>query len=168
MNNYKLIAMIPARMGSRRIPKKNIRFMLDKPLIQYPIDLAKESGAFDSIWINTESKELGMVCEKMGVKFHSRPAELSVDTATNRDFVYEFLQKHECDYVIMLNPTSPTLKLETLNAFVKYIQENKFDTVMSVTSVKAEAFCKGQLINFDKNDKIQVRSWMLLIMLCGQ
>ena len=55
MNHYKLVAMIPARMGSKRIPKKNIRYMLDKPLIQYPIDLAKESNAFESIWINTES-----------------------------------------------------------------------------------------------------------------
>lgn len=111
MDNYKLIAMIPARMGSRRIPKKNIRYMLDKPLIQYPIDLARESGGFDSIWVNTESEELGVACEKMGVKFHRRPTELSTDNVTNRDFVYEFLQKHECDYVIMLNPTSPTLKL---------------------------------------------------------
>lgn len=154
MDNYKLIAMIPARMGSRRIPKKNIRYMLDKPLIQYPIDLARESGGFDSIWVNTESEELGVACEKMGVKFHRRPTELSTDNVTNRDFVYEFLQKHECDYVIMLNPTSPTLKLETLNRFIKYIQENDFDTVMSVASVKAEAFCNGQLINFDKSDKI--------------
>ena len=54
----------------------------------------------------------------------------------------------------MLNPTSPTLKLETLNNFIRYIQENDFDTVMSVTSVKAEALCNGQLINFDKTDKI--------------
>lgn len=92
MNHYKLIAMIPARMGSRRIPKKNIRYMLDKPLIQYPIDLAKNSGAFDSIWVNTESKSLGHTCEKMGICFHERPLELSGDKATNRDFTYEFLK----------------------------------------------------------------------------
>lgn len=154
MNNYKLIAMIPARMGSRRIPKKNIRFMLDKPLIQYPIDLAIKSKEFDSIWVNTESEKLGVACEKMGAKFHLRPPELSNDTATNRDFVYEFLQKHDCDYVVMINTTSPTLRIETLCKFIKYIQENDFDTVMSVASVKAEAFCNNQFINFDKSDKI--------------
>lgn len=117
---YRLIAMIPARIGSKRIPKKNIRYMLDKPLIQYPIDLAKKSDAFESIWVNTESKELGQVCEKMGVLFHQRPEELANDTATNRDFTYEFLKKHECDYVVMLNPTSPALRQNTLARFVQF------------------------------------------------
>lgn len=151
---YKIIAMIPARMGSKRIPKKNIRFMLDKPLIQYPIDLAKNSKAFDSIWVNTESSELGAVCEKMGVSFHKRPAELSSDKATNRDFTYEFLKKHECDYVVMINPTSPALRQETLDRFLEYLNENDFDTVMSVMSVQAEAFYKGEKINFTGEDKI--------------
>lgn len=154
MNNYKLIAMIPARLGSRRIPKKNIRYMLDKPLIQYPIDLALESGQFDSVWVNTESRELGEACKKLGVNFHERPAELANDKATNRDFVYEFLQKHECDYVIMMNPTSPTLRKESVDGFIRFVQENDFDTVMSVVSVQAEAFYQGQPINFDKSDKI--------------
>ena len=150
----KIIAMIPARMGSKRIPKKNIRYMLDKPLIQYPIDLAKASGKFDSIWVNTESDELGRACEKMGVQFHKRPAELSNDQATNRDFTYEFLKKHECDYVIMVNPTSPALRQETLDRFIAFVEENDFDTVMSVESLQAEAFCEGKQINFTGEDKI--------------
>lgn len=154
MHNYKLIAMIPARMGSKRIPKKNIRYLLDKPLIQYPIDLAKASKVFDSIWVNTESEELGCACEHMGVQFHRRSPELANDTATNRDFVYEFLKKHECDYVVMINPTSPTLRLETLKQFVTYLQNNSFDSIMSVLSVQAEGFYKGEKINFDGSDKI--------------
>ncbi|MBR1391650.1 MAG: acylneuraminate cytidylyltransferase family protein [Lachnospiraceae bacterium] len=154
MHDYRMIAMIPARMGSRRIPQKNIRYMLDKPLIQYPIDLAFECGGFESIWINTESRELGKFCENLGVQFHKRPIELSGDTATNREFVYEFLTRHECDYVVMLNPTSPTLRLSTLNQFINFVRENEYDTVMSVASVKAEGMCKGNLINFDKSDKI--------------
>ena len=63
MKDYKIIAMIPARLGSKRIPKKNIRYMGDKALIQYPIDLALKSGAFESVWVNTESKELGKVIQ---------------------------------------------------------------------------------------------------------
>ena len=153
-NNYKLVAMIPARMGSKRIPKKNIRYMMEKPLIQYPIDLALGSDAFESIWVNTESVPLGHACEKMGAKFHKRPLELSSDTATNRDFVYEFLKNHECDYVVMINPTSPALRQETLNQFVQFLQENTFDVVLSVESVQAEAFYQGKRINFTGEDKI--------------
>lgn len=154
MNNPRIIAMIPARMGSKRIPKKNIRYLGDKPLIQYPIDFAKNSGAFESIWVNTESEELGHICEKLGINFYKRPAELANDTATNRDFMYDFLKKHECDYVIMMNPTSPALRQETVDAFIKYVKENDFDTVMSVVQVKAEAYYMGEGINFDGKDKI--------------
>ena len=154
MGKYNLVAMIPARMGSKRIPKKNIRYMLDKPLIQYPIDLAKNSGGFSSIWVNTESEELGHACEKLGINFHKRPAELANDKATNRDFTYEFLKKHECDYVIMINPTSPALRQETIDKFIDFIQENDFDTVMSVQSILAEAFCGDERINFTGEDKI--------------
>lgn len=154
MNNYKLVAMIPARMGSKRIPKKNIRYMLDKPLIQYPIDLALGSDAFESIWVNTESEELGRACEKLGVNFHKRPEELANDQATNRDFTYEFLKKHECDYVVMINPTSPALRPETMERFIQFLQENDYDTIMSVESIQAETFCRGEKINFDGKDKI--------------
>ncbi|GHV07016.1 hypothetical protein FACS1894217_06900 [Clostridia bacterium] len=151
----KLIAMIPARLGSKRIPKKNIRFMLDKPLIQYPIDLALESGLFgEGVWINTECAELKPVVEQMGARFHERPAELATDTATNRDFTYEFLQKHECDYVVMVNTTSPLLRPDTLAAFVRFVSEDKFDTVMSVVSEQAETFYQNAPLNFSLAEKI--------------
>lgn len=154
MSKYNYIAMIPARMGSRRVVKKNIRYMLDKPLINYPIDLAKSESRFNSIWVNTESVALGKYCETLGVNFHKRPAELSNDVATNRDFVYEFLNKHECDYVIMINPTSPTVREETLSKFLDYVDEGTYDTVMTTTQIKAECMMSNKNLNFDKKDKI--------------
>lgn len=153
-NNYKYVAMIPARLGSKRIPKKNLRYLYDKPLVQYPIDLTVNTGLFESIWINTESEELGKFAVSKGIGFHKRPAELSGDNATNRDFTYEFLLNHECDYVIMVNTTSPLLEEETLRRFVEYVDENDFDVIMSVVSEKAETFCYGEPVNFDKVDKI--------------
>lgn len=150
----KIIAMIPARLGSKRIPKKNIRYMGDKPLIRYPIDLAKQSGRFESIWVNTESEELGEIIETMGVSFHKRPAELANDKATNRDFTYEFLKKHECDYVVMINPTSPMLREETLISFLDYVETNDFDTVLSVIAQKEETFFKGKPLNFSLEEKV--------------
>ena len=154
MNKLNIIAMIPARMGSKRIPKKNIRLMLGKPLIQYPIDLALKSNRFEDIWVNTESEQLGTACEKMGARFHRRPAELATDTATNRDFVYQFLKTHECDYVVMINPTSPALRQETLNNFLVFLAENDYDTVFSVIDLKAESYYQNKPVNFDGKDKI--------------
>lgn len=154
MPNYKYTAMIPARLGSKRIPKKNIRYLLDKPLIQYPIELALSSSRFDGIWVNTESEELGQAAIKLGAQFHRRPASLATDTATNRDFTYEFLQYHKCDYIIMLNTTSPLLRQETMKRFLGYIDENEFDTVLSVIAEKEETFFQGQPLNFSLSEKV--------------
>lgn len=150
----KYIAMIPARLGSKRIPKKNIRYMGDKPLIQYPIDLSLNDTRFDSVWVNTESAELGQVVQTMGAKFHKRPAELSTDAATNREFTYEFMQKHECDYVVMVNPTSPMLRQETVEKFIDFVEENDFDTVLSVIAEKEETFYQGEPLNFTFDKKV--------------
>lgn len=151
---HKFVAMIPARMGSKRIPKKNIRFMGDKPLIKYPIDLALESGCFESVWLNSEDERLGKIAVTFGAEYHRRPPELSTDTATNRDFTYEFLKHHECDYVIMMNPTSPLLRMETLINFLKYVDEGNYDTILSVTSMKEEVIYKGEPLNFSYLEKI--------------
>lgn len=154
MNNYKMIAMIPARLGSKRIPKKNLRYLGDKPLVQYPIDLALQIPEFESVWVNTESEELGKVIENMGAKFHKRPAEFSGDNCTNREFTYHFMCNHECDYVIMINSTSPLLRLETVQKFVEFVNANDYDTVLSVVSEKAESFYEDKPLNFDINNKV--------------
>lgn len=154
MDGCKMIAMIPARLGSKRIPKKNIRYMVEKPLIQYPIDLSLRCGLFDSVWVNTESRELGEIVKKLGANFHERPEELAGDNATNRDFTYEFLQKHECDYVIMVNTTSPLLREETVKAFLEYVKDSDFDTVLSVVSEKEETFYQDKPLNFSFKEKI--------------
>lgn len=150
----RIIVMIPARLGSKRIPKKNIRYMLDKPLICYPIEMALKTALYEEVWVNTEDTSLGRAVERYGAKFHERPAELASDIATNRDFTYEFLQKHPCDYVVMANTTSPLIREETWIRFADFIQNNDYDTILSVVSEKEETFYKGEPLNFSLAEKI--------------
>lgn len=154
MHDYRMVAMIPARLGSKRIPKKNLRYLGDKPLIQYPIDIALQIPEFESVWVNTESEALGAAAEKMGARFHKRPEELATDWATNRDFTYEFMQKHKCDYVVMINSTSPLLRLDTIGKFVEYVNNHDYDTILSTISEKAESFYEGKPLNFSVHEKI--------------
>lgn len=128
--------------------------MGEKPLIRYPIDLAMESGCFESIWINTESSALGHIAREAGVAFHKRPAELAGDQTTNREFTYEFLQHHFCDYVVMINPTSPLLRLQTLQDFVDYVDTGAYDTVLSVIAEREETFFRDKPLNFSLEEKI--------------
>ena len=68
--------MIPARMGSKRIPKKNIRLLNGKPLIQYAIDAVKEADCFDEIWINSESEVIEKLANDAGVNFYKKTREV--------------------------------------------------------------------------------------------
>jgi CMP-N-acetylneuraminic acid synthetase len=149
-----LIAMIPARMGSKRVPKKNIRFLHGKPLIQYAIDKAKAAGCFDQIWVNSESDLMGELAGQFGVNFHRRPPELATDTATNQDFTAEFLRNHECEYVVMVNPTSPLLRPKTVCEFCRCLRDGGFDTLLSVLEERAECFFGDEPVNFSLHEKI--------------
>ena len=75
--------MIPARMGSKRIEKKNIRILNGKPLISYVIEAAIEANCFDEIYINSESEVFKDIAETYKIKFYKRSEELSNDDKTN-------------------------------------------------------------------------------------
>lgn len=150
----KLIAMIPARLGSQRIPRKNLRYLGEKPLLQYPIELSLSSGLFDEVWVNSESQLIGQLAEKCGARFHLRPEALGSNTATNQQFTEEFLQHRDCDYVFMVNSTSPLLRPETLKDFVAYVKKQQPDTCLSVVSDYAEIYFNDQPLNFSFAEKI--------------
>ena len=146
----KTIAMIPARLGSKRIPKKNIRLLNGIPLISYIIRAAKESGCFDEIYVNSESETIGDLALKEGVKFYKRPAKLASDTATNDQFVEDFLNTFECDTVIQLLLTSPFLSPEDIKKFVSKMENENLDTLISVFRQQIECVYNGSPINFDQ------------------
>lgn len=145
----KIVAMIPARMGSKRVPKKNLRKILGKQLIQYPIDAAKESGVFDEIYINSESDVFKEIAEKSNIKFHKRPEHLSSDTATNDDFTQEFIDNVDCDIIVQILSTSPFITSDEIKKFVERIRIGDINTLISIKNVQIESIYKKSPINFD-------------------
>ena len=146
----KVVCMIPARMGSKRIPNKNTRLLGGIPLISHVIRAAKEANCFDEIYVNSESDALGDIALEEGVKFHKRPASLSTDLATNDDFTKEFLCMVDCDYVVQLLPTSPFITLKEIQDFTKISKQGTQDTIISVKDVQIECIYEGDSLNFDK------------------
>ena len=123
--------MIPARLGSQRVKKKNLRLLYGLPLIQYIINAAKGSSLLNEIYINSESTQFLDIAKESGVKFYQRPEELSSDTATNDDFVLDFINKVECDILIQLLPTSPFISTEEIDGFIKAMLDGNFETIIS-------------------------------------
>ena len=90
--------MIPARLGSQRLRKKNLAPLDGRPLISHAIEKCRAAGCFDEIWVNTESDEIGAIAVQYGAKYHRRPKDLANNVATSEQFVAEFLENHFCSF----------------------------------------------------------------------
>ena len=146
----KVVAMIPARMGSKRIPKKNIRLLNGKPLIQYAIDAVKEADCFDEIWVNSESEVIEKIAINSKVKFYKRPKEFSTDTASNDMWTEDFFKNVGGDIIIQILPTSPFITAKEIKEFVRNFVYNGLDTLISVVDVRIESLYKNKPINFEQ------------------
>ncbi len=146
----KKVAMIPARLGSKRIKKKNIRLLNGIPLISYIIRATIQSECFDEVWVNTESDIIGKIAEEEGAKFYKRPEELSSDTATNDEFVLDFLNNVDTDLIVQVLATSPFITPEEIKEFTNYFSSNDLDTLVSVKEEKIECVYDKKPINFDQ------------------
>ncbi|OGM79613.1 hypothetical protein A2197_01245 [Candidatus Woesebacteria bacterium RIFOXYA1_FULL_48_16] len=106
------LAVIPARGGSKGIPNKNIKDFCGKPLIQWCIESAKDSGVFDRIVVNSDSGKILAVAAKCGVDGQLRPAELATDAALVMDVMVNSLLRlgEKYDYVQLIQATSPGIR----------------------------------------------------------
>ncbi len=107
----KSICIIPARGGSKRIPRKNILPLNGKPLISYSIRAAIDSGIFDEVIVSTEDKEIKEAAIQFGAKVDDRPEHMAGDTVTKVQVVKEYLERNteitDDDIITALLPTCP-------------------------------------------------------------
>ncbi|MDR1757206.1 MAG: pseudaminic acid cytidylyltransferase [Culturomica sp.] len=127
----KRIAIIPARGGSKRIPKKNIKPFLGKPVIAYSIEAAAASGLFDEVMVSTDDAEIARVAEQYGARIpFLRSEAASSDVATTADALIEVIHGYEkmgrrFDHACCLYPTAVFVTPEKLKeAFALLVQKN--------------------------------------------
>lgn len=137
-NNNKILVVIPARGGSKGIPRKNIRLLNNMPLISYSINMAKSSEYVDDVVVTTDDSEIALLSEKFGASVIRRSEELAGDDVSLDPVVYDaMVQKEkqafdEYDIVITVQPTSPLLKTSTLNRAIEKFEDFAIDSVLSV------------------------------------
>ena len=128
----KILAVIPARAGSKGVPNKNIRLVNNKPLIYYSIKNAVESKYITDVIVTTDSPEIEVIAKQMGVSYKHRRPELCEDSVTLDSVIFDAAEGIDCDYVVTMQPTSPTLTVGTLDQAIRYAVDNDLDTVISV------------------------------------
>ena len=128
----KILAVIPARAGSRGIPNKNIRILSERPLIYYAIHNALSSRYITDVVVSTDSPEVRVIARQMGVAVRWRDASLCGDAVTLDAVIADAVPPDESwDYVVTMQPTSPTLSHETLDAAIRYAVAHDLDTLIS-------------------------------------
>lgn len=139
--NKKIIAIIPARGGSKGIPNKNIIDLCGKPLIAYSIQSAKESNYIDDIIVSTDSQAIADISLQYGAAVpFLRPAELALDTSKTIDcMLYTIENMKELgktyDYVVLLQPTQPIRKPGDIDNAISTLINSNQESLASVTPV---------------------------------
>lgn len=149
----KILAMIPARMGSQRLTRKNMRKLGGVPLITRAIRKCVAAGVFDAIWVNSEHPDFGAVARAEGVQFHQRPQALGSDQATSEQFVAEFLRTHPCEWVIQVHSIAPLLTVVDIRRFVQELRTGPWDCLLSTEAIQIECVYQGRPVNFSFAEK---------------
>lgn len=134
----KKIAIIPARGGSKRIPRKNIRSFLGKPIIAYSIEAALNSKIFDEVMVSTDDAEIAEIAKKYGAKVpFYRSIEASLDTATTTSVLIEVLDEYkklgqEFEYCACIYPCAPFISTQKLIEGMELLVKSGVDSVLPV------------------------------------
>jgi CMP-N,N'-diacetyllegionaminic acid synthase len=144
INGKTVIAIIPARGGSKGLPGKNIKPLCGKPLIAWSIEAGLGSQYIDEVMVTTDSEDIANVARKFGASVpFIRPAELASNTATTFDAVkhvidfYVHEMHRQFDYIVLLEPTSPLREKDDLDHMIEKIisVDGKYDAIVSIGEV---------------------------------
>jgi CMP-N-acetylneuraminic acid synthetase len=149
----KIVAMIPARMGSQRLKQKNLRMIGGVSLLEHAIQRTRNAGVFDEIWVNSEHPTFEKMALDSGVYYHKRPVSLAGNKATSEQFIYEFLTKRHCDIIVQVHTIAPLLSSESIMQFVSMMKTGQFDVLLSVVNEQIECVYNGKPVNFTFEQK---------------
>lgn len=133
LNGKTFLAVIPARGGSKRLPRKNVLDLAGKPLIVWSIEAGLESNYIDKVIVSSDDDEILDIAQKCGSSTTKRPDELASDTATSFDAIKHTVENMDrYDYVVLLQPTSPLRTAEQIDEAIELLGMVKADAVVSV------------------------------------
>ncbi len=154
MKSYKILAIIPARGGSKGIRKKNIQKLLGKPLISYTITAAKNTKSINKIIVSTDDNEIKKISENIGAEVpFLRPKQISKDTSSTIEVIKHALkfleetQSYKPDIIILLQPTSPLRTSQLITKTINTLKKSKATSVITVSKITKHPYASFWLKN---------------------
>ena len=134
MSQERIVAVIPARAGSKGIPNKNMRMVQGYPLVYYSINNALKSKRISHVIVTTDSSSIAMIASRMGAEVRWRKKELCEDDVTLDAVICDAVDIPAWDVVVTMQPTSPTLRPESVDSAIDKLINEKLDTVLSAVN----------------------------------
>ena len=161
-----ILAVIPARGGSKRLPNKNILDLAEKPLIAWTIEAGLNSKYIDTVVVSSDSDDILDISKKFGTDIIKRPDELASDTATSFDAIKHTIKNtiETFDYVILLQPTSPLRNNSHIDEAFELLIKTNAAAIISVVEMDHSPLWSNTLpkdmsmVNFLKNEVLYKRS----------
>lgn len=137
MTNNKVVAIIPARGGSKGVPKKNIKLLQGKPLVAYSIEQALGTQSIHRVIVSTDCDEIAMVSREYGAEVIKRPVGISGDLSSSEDALIHCVSELKEDqyyasHIVFLQCTSPIRKESDIENCLDLVLSTKFDSALSV------------------------------------
>lgn len=145
----KTVALIPIKLGSKRVPEKNIKPFFDgTPLMHFIQRTCLKSKMIDEVYIYC-SDDTVMKYILSGVKYLKRPEFLDVDSANANDIIREFMKTVDADIYVNAHTTSPFAKVETIDDCISKVASGEYDSAFCAESIKTFMWSNGKPMNFD-------------------
>ena len=156
MRKNNVIAIIPARGGSKTIPRKNLRLLNGRPLIYYTIESAKKSKKLDGIYVSTDDKDIAKIAKENGVKVINRPEKYAQDDTLDLPVfkhAIEYLKGSGVivDVIVNLRPTAPLRSIDDIDNAIQMLIDESADSIRSVNLVSEHPYW---MFNLDKKNRL--------------
>jgi len=137
INGRTVLGLIPARGGSKRLPKKNIKMIANKPLLLWTLEAGKQSKFIDRLIVTSDDEQILKISAEHGAEIVQRPVELSEDHTSTFDAIKHTIEKIEekYDFICLLQPTSPLRHSNHIDEALELLIEKKSDAIISVSEM---------------------------------
>jgi len=134
----RFLAIIPARGGSKRLPRKNILELQGKPLIAWTIEAALKSQYIDKVLVSSDDDEILDISTRFGAEILKRPAELATDSSSSFDVIQQAIMadKQQYDFIVLLQPTSPLRTANQIDEAIELLESKQANAVVSVCAME--------------------------------
>jgi len=139
------LGIIPARGGSKGVPRKNIKLIAGKPLLAWTIEAAKDSMMLDRFLVSTEDAQIADIAGSYNAEVLMRPKELATDEASTLSVLQHAIEKVPCDTVVLLQPTSPVRKKGLIDECIREFEEKRYDSLATGYICKIVEYGKNEL-----------------------